>query len=137
VIRAFARRIINIHPALLPAFGGRGMYGIHVHRAVIEAGCRVTGVTVHRVTEAYDEGGILAQWPVPVLSGDTPEALARRVLAVEHVLLPAVTRALVRGSPLAAEAVAGDYTAFRLLSGGQDQARPDAAELLRLAGLAG
>jgi phosphoribosylglycinamide formyltransferase 1 len=76
VIRRFQGRIINIHPALLPAFGGRGMYGINVHRAVIAAGCRVTGVTVHRVTEAYDEGGIVAQWPVPVLPDDTPEALA-------------------------------------------------------------
>jgi phosphoribosylglycinamide formyltransferase 1 len=90
VIRAFAGRIVNIHPALLPAFGGHGMYGMNVHRAVLAAGCRVTGVTVHRVTEAYDEGGILAQWPVPVLPGDSPEALAARVLAIEHLLYPIV-----------------------------------------------
>jgi phosphoribosylglycinamide formyltransferase 1 len=97
VIRHYEGRIVNIHPALLPAFGGRGMYGMNVHRAVISAGCRVTGATVHRVTEAYDEGGILAQWPVPVLPDDSPELLARRVLAVEHVLYPAVVGALVRG----------------------------------------
>jgi formyltetrahydrofolate-dependent phosphoribosylglycinamide formyltransferase len=84
----FRGRIVNIHPALLPAFGGKGMYGIRVHRAVLEAGCRVTGVTVHYVDERYDEGRPLAQWPVPVLAADTPETLAARVLAVEHCLYP-------------------------------------------------
>lgn len=89
VVRRFAGRIVNVHPALLPAFGGRGMYGERVHRAVLEAGCRVTGPTVHLVTEEYDEGRILAQWPVPVLEGDTPASLAERVLRVEHALYPA------------------------------------------------
>ncbi|HEX2091563.1 MAG TPA: phosphoribosylglycinamide formyltransferase [Longimicrobiaceae bacterium] len=98
VVERYGGRIINIHPALLPAFGGAGMYGMRVHRAVIESGARVSGATVHHVTEEYDSGAIIAQWPVPVLPGDTPEALAARVLAVEHRLLPAVVEALARGA---------------------------------------
>jgi phosphoribosylglycinamide formyltransferase 1 len=97
VVERYRGRILNIHPALLPAFGGTGMYGAHVHRAVIAAGARVSGATVHLVDERYDEGRILAQWPVPVLPDDTPESLAARVLRVEHLLLPMVVEALVRG----------------------------------------
>lgn len=97
VVRRYAGRMLNIHPALLPGFGGAGMYGIRVHRAVIEAGVRISGATVHLVGEEYDRGTIVAQWPVPVLAGDTPESLARRVLAVEHRLLPAAIEALVLG----------------------------------------
>ena len=97
VVERFRGRMINIHPALLPGFGGKGMYGIRVHRAVIESGVRVSGATVHLVDDRYDEGKILAQWPVPVLADDTPEALAARVLAVEHRLLPAAVEALARG----------------------------------------
>lgn len=89
VIRRFSHRILNIHPALLPGFGGKGMYGRRVHEAVLEAGSRISGATVHLVNERYDEGRILAQWPVPVLEDDTPESLAERVLRVEHVLYPA------------------------------------------------
>jgi phosphoribosylglycinamide formyltransferase 1 len=96
VVRGYHGRMINIHPALLPAFGGRGMYGMHVHRAVIASGARVSGATVHFVDERYDEGAIIAQWPVPVLPGDTPESLAGRVLAVEHRLLPLAVEALAR-----------------------------------------
>lgn len=88
VVRRYAYRILNIHPALLPAFGGKGMFGRRVHAAVLEAGCRITGATVHFVNERYDDGRILAQWPVPVLEEDTPETLAARVLRVEHVLYP-------------------------------------------------
>jgi len=88
VIAAYPRRILNIHPALLPAFGGKGMYGIHVHRAVIDAGVPESGATVHLVDEEYDRGRVLAQRRVPVHAGDTPEALAARVLEVEHVLYP-------------------------------------------------
>lgn len=88
VVGAYRGRIINIHPALLPAFGGAGMYGQRVHSAVIEQGARVSGATVHFVDEEYDRGPIIAQWPVPVFPGDTPEALAARVLRVEHLLLP-------------------------------------------------
>jgi phosphoribosylglycinamide formyltransferase 1 len=90
VVAAYHRRILNIHPALLPAFGGKGMYGMNVHRAVIESGASVSGPTVHFVDESYDRGSIVAQWPVPVLPDDTPEALAARVLEVEHVLYPLV-----------------------------------------------
>jgi phosphoribosylglycinamide formyltransferase-1 len=88
VIAAYPRRILNIHPALLPAFGGKGMYGMNVHRAVIEAGARESGATVHFVDEEYDEGPVLAQRRVPVLEGDSPAELAARVLEVEHRLYP-------------------------------------------------
>lgn len=88
VVRRWRRRILNVHPALLPSFGGKGMWGRHVHEAVLASGARITGPTVHFVDEAYDEGTILAQWPVPVLAGDTPESLAARVLEAEHVLYP-------------------------------------------------
>jgi len=86
VIRAYKNRIINIHPALLPHFGGKGMYGIHVHEAVIASGVKVTGVTVHMVDEIYDHGPIIMQKCVLVLDDDTPESLAERVLKVEHEL---------------------------------------------------
>ncbi len=99
VVERFRGRMLNIHPALLPAFGGQGMYGMRVHRAVIESGARVSGATVHRVDDRYDEGEIVAQWPVPVLPGDTPETLAARVLAVEHRILPLAVEALARGIP--------------------------------------
>jgi phosphoribosylglycinamide formyltransferase 1 len=95
VTSAFHQRIVNIHPALLPAFGGPGMYGRRVHEAVLAAGCRVTGATVHWVDERYDEGRIIAQWPVPVLAGDSADMLAARVLRVEHRLYPVVLDALV------------------------------------------
>ncbi len=98
VVRAYWGRILNIHPALLPSFGGRGMYGARVHRAVIDAGVRITGATVHFVDEAYDRGPILCQWPVPVLAGDTPESVAARVLTVEHRILPAAVEALASGA---------------------------------------
>jgi len=90
VVRKFKEKILNIHPALLPAFGGEGMYGMNVHRAVIESGVTISGATVHLVDEEYDRGPVIAQWPVPVLEGDTPEVLAKRILTIEHALLPAV-----------------------------------------------
>jgi phosphoribosylglycinamide formyltransferase-1 len=93
VISRYRDRIINIHPALLPAHGGKGMYGQRVHEAVLAAGDRETGATVHLVDEVYDRGAILAQHRVPVLPGDSPERLAARVLDVEHRLLPAVVLA--------------------------------------------
>ncbi len=96
VVRAYAGRILNIHPALLPGFGGKGMWGHHVHEAVLAARCRVSGVTVHLVDEQYDRGPIVAQWPVPVHDGDTAETLAARVLRVEHLLYPAVVEAAAR-----------------------------------------
>ena len=94
ITRRFKGRMVNVHPALLPAFGGPGMYGRRIHRAVLDGGARVTGCTVHFVDEAYDHGPAIAQWPVPVVVGDTPETLAARVLRVEHVLYPRVLEAV-------------------------------------------
>ncbi len=96
VIRAFPRRILNIHPALLPSFGGKGMWGHHVHEAVLASGASFSGPTIHFVDEEYDTGSILAQWPVPVLAGDTPDTLAARVLLVEHTLYPLAAEHLCR-----------------------------------------
>lgn len=93
VVERYRGRIINIHPALLPAFGGPGMYGRRVHEAVLASGAAVSGATVHLVDEVYDRGRVLAQARVPVLRGDTPDTLAARVLEVEHRLLPAVVLA--------------------------------------------
>jgi len=93
VVERFAGRMINIHPALLPAHGGPGMYGHHVHEAVLASGERQSGATVHLVTERYDEGPILGQARVPVRPGDTVATLAARVLEVEHRLLPAAVLA--------------------------------------------
>lgn len=98
VVRAWRGRMINIHPALLPSFGGPGMYGRRVHEAVIASGARVSGPTVHFVDEIFDHGAIIAQWPVPVLETDDAETLAARVLRVEHSVLPAVVEAFARGS---------------------------------------
>ena len=89
-IAMFPDRIFNIHPALLPDFGGKGMYGIHVHRAVIDSGAMHSGITIHLVNEAYDEGKILFQEKLDVLPVDTPESLARRVLELEHRHYPRV-----------------------------------------------
>jgi phosphoribosylglycinamide formyltransferase-1 len=88
VVRAYTNRIVNIHPALLPSFGGKGMYGHYVHEAVLESGAKVSGATVHIVDEEYDRGPIVAQRVVPVLSDDSPATLAERVLRVEHSLYP-------------------------------------------------
>ena len=94
VVRRYRGRIVNVHPALLPAFGGPGMYGRHVHAAVLAHGARISGATVHFVDEEYDRGAIIAQWPVPVFEEDTPATLAARVLTVEHALLPRVVELL-------------------------------------------
>ncbi|MFQ5530180.1 MAG: phosphoribosylglycinamide formyltransferase [Gemmatimonadota bacterium] len=98
VVAAWRGRILNVHPALLPAFGGRGMYGRRVHEAVLKAGVGVTGVTVHLVDEEYDRGPVVAQWPVPVHVDDDADRLAARVLEVEHRLLPAVVAAVAAGT---------------------------------------
>lgn len=90
VTRAFHGRIINIHPGLLPDFGGAGMYGSKVHTAVIESGARSTGVTAHFVDDEFDHGPVIAQWRVAVKDGDTAESLAQRVLEVEHLVYPRV-----------------------------------------------
>ena len=88
VVRRFRQRAINIHPALLPAFGGPGMYGRRVHEAVLASGATESGATVHYVDEQFDRGPIIAQRTVPVLPDDTADSLAHRVLEVEHELLP-------------------------------------------------
>lgn len=97
VLRAFSGRIINIHPALLPRHGGKGMFGIHVHRSVIASGDRVSGVSVHLVDEEYDHGRVIAQAEVSVATHDTPESLAERVLKKEHEFLPEVLSRIVKG----------------------------------------
>jgi phosphoribosylglycinamide formyltransferase-1 len=149
VVRRFPRRILNIHPALLPSFGGKGMYGRHVHRAVLEAGCAVSGATVHFVDEEYDRGRIVAQWPVPVLRDDTPATLAARVLRVEHALYPAAVEWVARrvaaedgDSPAGAPATGGSGTglpAGRLVDTAayalKDSEGPDRAGIRRMFGL--
>ncbi len=102
VIDRFRGRILNVHPALLPAFGGKGMYGRRVHQAVLASGARESGATVHLVDEVYDRGAILAQARVPVLPGDDADRLAARVLEAEHRLLAAVVlAAAAAGRPVA------------------------------------
>jgi phosphoribosylglycinamide formyltransferase-1 len=98
VVRAFRGRMLNVHPALLPAFGGPGMYGQKVHAAVIAARATVSGPTVHFVDEEYDRGAIIAQSPVPVLPTDTADSLAARVLAEEHRLYPRCIGAVASGA---------------------------------------
>ncbi|HEX6559778.1 MAG TPA: phosphoribosylglycinamide formyltransferase [Longimicrobiales bacterium] len=134
IVRSFRNRIINIHPALLPSFGGKGMYGVNVHRAVLESGCAISGATVHYVDEEYDRGRIIAQWPVPVRADDSPDSLAARVLRVEHMLYPAAVElvgyAVASGAaqPAAAGVRADAFTTF-------NQQAPDVAELRRALGL--
>lgn len=104
IVARFRGRILNVHPALLPRFGGPGMYGLNVHRAVLEANSVTTGATVHLVDEEYDTGAVIAAQTIAVDPAETPEALAERVLAVEHKLLPHVVidaaRRLERGEPI-------------------------------------
>lgn len=88
VLQEYAGRIVNTHPALLPAFGGKGMYGIHVHEAVLAYGAKVSGCTVHFIDEEYDTGPVILQKAVSVEEDDTPETLAGRVLTVEHEIYP-------------------------------------------------
>jgi phosphoribosylglycinamide formyltransferase 1 len=94
VVDAYRHRMLNVHPALLPSFGGHGMYGRNVHRAVIEAGVRWSGATVHLVDREYDTGPIVLQQIVPVEPDDSPETLAERVLEAEHVIYPLAVRLL-------------------------------------------
>jgi phosphoribosylglycinamide formyltransferase-1 len=93
----FTGRVINIHPSLLPAFGGQGFHGMNVHRAVLERGCTVSGCTVHLVDDEYDHGRVLLQATVPVLRDDSPESLAARVFAAECRTLPEAIRRIAAG----------------------------------------
>ena len=97
VTRRFAGRMLNVHPAPLPQFGGAGMYGLRAHRAVIAARAPTSGATVHFVDEVYDHGAVIAHWPVPVLAGDDEHTLAKRVLRAEHLLFPRVVQAVAAG----------------------------------------
>ena len=95
LIAAYRHRIVNIHPALLPAFGGKGMYGMRVHRAVKESGARETGISIHYVNEHYDEGEIICKAVCPVFSTDTPESIAKRVHELEYKHYPRVLERLI------------------------------------------
>lgn len=95
VIKKYEGQIINIHPSLLPKYGGKGFYGLKVHQAVIEAGESKSGCSVHRVTEVYDDGPVIDSRAVPVKPTDTPEELAQRILEEEHKLLPKVINQLL------------------------------------------
>ena len=97
ILEKYNNRIFNIHPALLPKFGGKGMYGMNVHTAVIGAKEKETGVTIHRVSAEYDSGEIVAQTTVPVMESDTPETLAVRVLEREHEFLVEVISDIADG----------------------------------------
>jgi phosphoribosylglycinamide formyltransferase-1 len=97
VLDAYPNRMLNIHPSLLPKYGGKGMYGMRVHEAVIQSRDRESGATVHIVTQEYDEGRILAQYKVPRYERDTVQTLAERVLGIEHVLYPQTLKDIQRG----------------------------------------
>lgn len=97
VPEAYAGRIMNVHPALIPAFSGKGMYGDKVHQAVLDYGAKVTGVTVHFVDEKYDQGPVIIQSPVPVMEGDTVEALAARVQEEERRVYPEAIQLYTQG----------------------------------------
>lgn len=96
LIHGYRDRIINIHPALLPKFGGKGMYGMHVHRAVIEARETETGISIHLVNEEFDQGRILAQYSVPVGEADTPESVAQKVQELEHRYFPYIVEQVIK-----------------------------------------
>ena len=116
VVWAFQGRMLNVHPSLLPAFGGPGMYGRRVHQAVIDYGCRLTGATVHLVDAGLDTGPVVLQEAVEVRPDDTPETLAAAVLAVEHDLLPRALRLLAAGRlhiDGRRVSIDGDPTSFR------------------------
>lgn len=95
LIKNYKNKIINIHPALLPSFGGKGMYGINVHTAVFNSSAKVSGATVHFVDEVYDNGKIIAQKAVDISFVNSPEEIAEKVLSVEHLLLPEVIKMFI------------------------------------------
>ncbi len=98
LIEAFPRRIINIHPALLPKFGGKGMYGQYVHQSVLSAGEVESGITIHYVDEHYDNGDVIFQTACPVMEDDTPETLARRIHQLEHLYYPKIVEDVLMGN---------------------------------------
>ena len=96
IIAAFPNKIINIHPALLPKFGGKGMYGDHVHRAVVDEGEKESGITIHYINEHYDEGDIIFQATCPVLPNDTPDEVAQKVHRLEYLHFPTIIEQTVK-----------------------------------------
>lgn len=100
VIKDYSGRIINIHPALLPSYGGKGMFGMNVHKAVIEAGEQYSGISIHQVNEHYDEGELLFQQALRLHPGETPESLAERIHELEHYYFPRVVEAFLNGKRL-------------------------------------
>ena len=96
IVSAFAGKIVNIHPALLPKFGGKGMYGMHVHRAVKDSGAEETGITIHYVNAAYDEGAVIFQAKTTVAASDTPQEIALKVQILEHEHYPRVVVELLK-----------------------------------------
>lgn len=97
ILHAYPNKMINIHPSLLPKFGGKGMYGDRVHEAVIAAGEKESGITIHYTNEHYDEGAVICQKKCPVLPGDTPEDLAQRIHVLEYEYYPKVIEGLISG----------------------------------------
>jgi len=97
IVDAFPKRILNIHPALLPKYGGKGMYGDYVHQAVSEAGDRESGITIHYVNKAYDEGDIIFQKTVGIEAGENPEKIAEKVHALEHEYFPEIIEKVILG----------------------------------------
>jgi len=95
IVSAFHGKIVNIHPALLPDFGGKGMYGHHVHEAVLKSGQKTSGITIHLVNEKYDEGDILFQAKTEITAGETPESLAKKIHQLEHAHFPVVIEQLI------------------------------------------
>ena len=95
ILDAFPDKIVNIHPALLPKFGGKGMYGSHVHRAVVEAGERESGITIHYVNENYDEGNVIFQASCPVLPSDTADDVAKKVSELEYLHFPKIIEEVI------------------------------------------
>ena len=95
LIKQYSHRIINIHPSLLPKFGGKGMYGMNVHKAVIDAKEKESGITIHHVNEKYDDGEIIAQYKCVINKGDTPETLSEKIRALEHQYYPKVIEGII------------------------------------------
>lgn len=100
VLTSFGKRIINIHPALLPKYGGKGMYGHHVHQAVINSGDTVSGITIHYVNEKYDEGDIIFQAKCSIDKSDTPESLAAKIHELEYIHFPVIVQKVIEALPL-------------------------------------
>ena len=132
VTMRFTGRMINVHPAPLPAFGGAGMYGLHAHRAVLASGVSMSGPTVHFVDEVFDHGAIIAHWPVPVVQGDDEHSLSARVLRAEHLLFPRAVQAVASGAISLSDSGRPSAPLFDSPLEPFDEARSDVALAARL-----